>query len=129
MNQAKIDLINYRIARAEESLEEANILATSGHWNACVNRLYYSCFYIVSALLIKYDLSSGKHSGIRSLFNKHFVKTGKIPKNIAIIYNFLFERRQESDYDDFVNFDEADASKWINDSKIFLTHLKKTIAE
>ena len=37
------DLINYRIARARETLEEARVLADTGHWNASVNRLYYAC--------------------------------------------------------------------------------------
>jgi len=63
------DLILYRIVRAKETLEDARILAGSKRWNACVNRLYYACFYAVSALLIQNDLSSSKHTGVRSLFN------------------------------------------------------------
>jgi len=96
MNQAKKDLLNYRISRADESIDEARMLAASGHWNASVNRLYYACFYAVAALLIKNDLSSVKHSGIRSLFNRHYVKTGIIPKKIALIYNFLFEEDRKA---------------------------------
>jgi uncharacterized protein (UPF0332 family) len=79
-------------------LEDARVLAREKRWNACVNRLYYACFYAVSALLVCDGLSSSKHSGIRGLFNKQYVKTGQIPKGIARIYNDLFERRQESDY-------------------------------
>jgi uncharacterized protein (UPF0332 family) len=41
---------------------------------------------------------------VRSLFNRHFVKTGKISKALAQIYNDLFARRQESDYIDFVRY-------------------------
>lgn len=63
MKKELFDLIQYRIARAKETLEEAGVLSSSGHWNACVNRLYYACFYAVSALLTKHDLSSSKHSG------------------------------------------------------------------
>jgi uncharacterized protein (UPF0332 family) len=66
-------------------------------WNPCVNRLYYACFYAVSALLLRHGFSSSKHTGVRSLFNRHFVKTGKISKALAQIYNDLFARRQESD--------------------------------
>jgi uncharacterized protein (UPF0332 family) len=61
MNKELNDLIKYRIDRAREALEEARVLAGSGHWNTCVNRLYYACFYAVSALLSKHDLSSSKH--------------------------------------------------------------------
>jgi HEPN domain-containing protein len=36
MNEELNDLLGYRIARARETLEEARVLADSGHWNACV---------------------------------------------------------------------------------------------
>jgi len=94
-------IVSYRLERARQALEEARILAGAGRWSACVNRLYYACFYAVSALLVKDDLASMKHTGIRSLFNEHYVKIGKVPKDMARIYNDLFERRQEGDYMDF----------------------------
>jgi uncharacterized protein (UPF0332 family) len=100
------DLINYRLNQAHETLGDAKLLAKAKRWNPCVNRLYYACFYAVSALLAKNDMSSGKHTGVRSFFNLNFVKTGKIPKDVAEIYNDLFDRRQEGDYADFVVFRE-----------------------
>jgi uncharacterized protein (UPF0332 family) len=57
--------ILYWIARAEETLKEAKILAEAAYWNACVNRLYYSCFYAITALLVRDGLSTSKHSGVR----------------------------------------------------------------
>jgi uncharacterized protein (UPF0332 family) len=77
--------------------------------DGCVNRLYYACFYAVSGLLLQDGLSASKHTGVRSLFNRHYVRTGKVPKELAPIYNDLFERRQEGDYMDFVDFEEAAA--------------------
>jgi len=35
------NLVTYRLARADETLEDARILAKAKRWNACVNRLYY----------------------------------------------------------------------------------------
>ncbi len=40
------ELINYRMQRAMETLEEARLMAGIGHWNACANRLYYAAFLI-----------------------------------------------------------------------------------
>ena len=62
-------LITYRLEQARESLEEAGILLEHEYGNTFVNRLYYACFYAVSALLLTRGLSSAKHSGIRSLFH------------------------------------------------------------
>ena len=127
MNEELNDLIGYRIARARETLEEAKVLADSGHWNACVNRLYYACFYAVSALLSKNDLSSSKHSGIRSFFNHNFVKSGIVSKETAVIYNSLFERRQEGDYEVFVKFNEIDVTPWLKETEVFVNVIIKLI--
>ena len=108
------DLVQYRLARARESLEDARILSDKGRWNACVNRLYYACFYAVSALLVRDGFSSSKHAGVRSFFNRQYVKTEKIPKDLARIYNDLFERRQEGDYIDFVSFQESQVLPWVS---------------
>ncbi len=126
MNQEIITLIKYRVSRAHETFEEAHLLANANHWNTCVNRLYYSCFYIVLALLLQHNLSSSKHTGVRSLFNIHFVKTKKVSKQIAQIYNDLFERRQESDYEDFVVFKSTDVKGWIQETEKFI-HTIETI--
>lgn len=44
MNPENVELVNYRLARADEALEESDILYKSGHFNASINRLYYACF-------------------------------------------------------------------------------------
>ena len=120
MNGELDNFIAYRIARARESLKEAEVLGKSGHWNAVVNRLYYACFYAATALLSKHDLTSSKHSGIRSFFNHNFVKTGIFPKETAVIYNALFERRQEGDYVAFVAFEGKDVKPWLKETEEFV---------
>jgi uncharacterized protein (UPF0332 family) len=120
MKEKPGDLSQHLLARAQEPLEEAEILAASGHWNTCVSRLYYSCFYAASALLHKQGLSSPKHTGVRSLFSNHFARTGMVTKTISAIYNDLFDRRQESDYGAFFVFEEADVKPWFGEVKSFV---------
>ena len=105
MTPERQTLVGYRLQRARETVEEARVLLETDHANACVNRLYYACFYAVNALLASRGLSASKHSGVRSLFGQHFVKTGLIPTELGKFYNDLFESRQESDYDDFFRVD------------------------
>lgn len=127
MTEWSKDLVLYRMTRADATLEDARILARAERWNACVNRLYYSCFYAVSALLVLDGLSSSKHAGIRGLFNRQYVKTGKIPKDLARIDNDLFERRQEGDYIDFVSFQEAQVLPWISKAEEFIGYIASLI--
>ena len=117
------DVVQYRLQRARETLEDARILATASRWNPCVNHLYYACFYAVSALLIQHGFSSSKHTGVRSLFNRHYVRTGKVPKELAQVYNDLFGRRQEGDYMDFVDFEESQVRPWIARAEQFVEHI------
>ncbi len=120
MTKSNKELVSYRLQRARETLTDARILADAGRWNPCVNRLYYACFYAVSALLVQEGLSSSKHTGLRSLFNRHFVKTNKVPKEKARIFNDLFERRQEGDYVDFVSFEESQVLPWLPEAEAFV---------
>lgn len=101
----------YRLARAGESLDEAQVLLDNNHLNGAVNRLYYACFYAVSALLLTEGRSSSKHSGVRSLFDQHWVNAGRIPAELGRLYRQLFQRRQRSDYGDLVTFERAEVEK------------------
>lgn len=129
MNGDGSKIIQHRQARARETLEDAHILANAKRWHACVNRMYYACFYIVTALLLTQGVSSSKHTGIRGLFILHFVKPGIVDKDIAKIYNDLFERRQESDYIDFIQYEEIQIQEWLSQTERFLQAIAKKISQ
>jgi uncharacterized protein (UPF0332 family) len=129
MTERNKDLVLYRLTRAHETLEDSRILAKAERWNACVNRLYYASFYAISALLAGDGLSSSKHAGVRSLFNSQYVKPGKVPKDLARIYNDLFERRQEGDYIDFVSFKESQVTPWITKAEKLIERIARCIEE
>lgn len=125
MTPEQTDLIRYRLARAQEAMDEARLLLGSGHCNACVNRLYYACFYTVSAVLLPEGYASAKHSGVRALFERHFVKTGRVTVALGRTYRRLFTRRQRGDYDDFVRFKEEEVRTWLKDAEEFVSALAR----
>ena len=106
MKASKEDLIKYRLLRAKDTYEDAQILADRQKWNSTINRLYYSAYYAVIALLLSAELKPSTHNGAKSNFTEHFIKTGKIPKEFGKIYSQLFTWRQKGDYDDLFDFDE-----------------------
>jgi uncharacterized protein (UPF0332 family) len=127
MSKDKQELIEYRISRSKETFEEALLLASNNHWNAVANRLYYSCFYIVNALLIKNNLSFSSHNGVKTEFHKSFVKTGIIKMDSGKIYSRLFNLRQEGDYIDFQRFDGKDIEPFIEDVRNFLNEIESIL--
>lgn len=106
MTGKKEDYINYRIQKSNETYEDALILADKKRWNSCVNRLYYSSFYLTSALLFKNEIKADTHNGVKSQFFLHYVKSGLLPKETGKLYSHLFDWRQETDYADFIEFNE-----------------------
>ena len=94
MTGTKDDLIKYRIARANDTYEDAQILAEREKWNSTINRLYYSAYYAVMALLLAHDLKPATHNGAKSNFSEYFIKTGKIDKEYGKMYSQLFTWRQ-----------------------------------
>jgi len=104
--ESKNALIEYRINRAKETIEEAKHIIESGYYNTAINRLYYACYYAVIALLVKYDLETQTHAGAKQLLGLHFVITKKLDSEYAKFYTQIFNNRITGDYDDFVYFDK-----------------------
>lgn len=88
-------LVDYRLKRAREAIEEAGLLFDAGHLHTYVNRLYYACFYAMSALLLTRGSSATKHAHVRSVLHKDFVRLGTIPLEYGQFFDLLFNNRQE----------------------------------
>jgi uncharacterized protein len=121
------ELIDYRRNRAKETLNDAEQLFNSGSLFSAVNRIYYAMFYEVIALLLTRDLSSPKHSGVKSLFNKEFVKTGKVSIKSGRLFARMFDFRQKGDYEDFVAFEKEKVKEWLEGAKLFIDELEELI--
>ncbi len=104
MTGTKSDLINYRIARAKDTYDDALILVEKEKWNSTINRLYYAAYYAVMALLLDSDLKPTTHNGAKSNFSEYFIKTGKIDPVYGKMFSQLFTWRQKGDYDDLFDF-------------------------
>jgi len=105
MPGTKEDYIIYRIEKSNEVFEDAVLLARNGRWNSSVNRLYYSVYYLASALLYKNNIHAKTHNGVKTQMFLSYVKTNIINRKYGLLYSHLFDWRQETDYADFVDFD------------------------
>jgi len=72
MTEGRENLIQLSLDRAYETLQEAQLLAQTRHPSGAANRVYYACFYAVTALLMTKDITSSKHGGVIALFNRHY---------------------------------------------------------
>ena len=106
-NEEKKEYVSYRIESAHKTFDAAKILAENGFWNSVVNRLYYSLFYAVNALLVANEIQTKSHSSTKSQFSLYFVKTGKFDKKYGKLLSELFDWRQKGDYENIFDYNES----------------------
>jgi len=121
------DLIRYRQEKSRETLEDAHILFRAGRLFSALNRIYYSLFYGIMALLLTKDLSSARHTGVRALFNEHFVRTGKVSVEQGRFFSRMYDFRQKGDYADYVQFEEAKIKEWLAQAESFIDEVDQVI--
>ncbi len=113
-------LARHRLSRAKDAFAEGEHLLAKGAGMGAVNRFYYAAFYAARALLAVREVDSSRHSGVISLFQKHFVKGGLIGVDKAKALSRSFEKRQKSDYGDFSTVTVKEARAVRNEVKPFI---------
>lgn len=127
--QSRTDLVRYRIERADETMKEAGLLAKDGYYNAAFNRLYYACFYAALALLVKHNITTSTHAGVKMLLGLHFVSKGLLDKDLGKTFSRLFEIRHSSDYDDFVYCDKEMTDEYTPLAEAFIQRIKELLED
>ena len=96
--EERTTLVRYQMEKARNTMCEAEALMAGNLWNGAANRLYYSVFHAVSALLIHDKHQVNTHQGSHALFGLNYIKSCKIPAEYGRLYSQLQTMRDESDY-------------------------------
>lgn len=120
-------LVRNRVIRSFETWEETKGIIQNGYWYAAANRMYYACFYMTTALLMKHGYNASTHSGVIRLFGLHFVSTGLVSRELGRLYSNVFELRQSGDYDDWKVIEEKDIVPLVSQVDIFLQTIYKLV--
>ena len=118
--EEKQTLVKYRLEQANESIKAAQLLFENKLFTSAMNRIYYSMFYSVQALLVLNEKAFSKHGQVKGYFNKEFIKAGIFPKEFGKIFNTVFEYRQKFDYVDMLVPEEELISDYIIEAQKFI---------
>lgn len=121
------ELIRYRFGKAKEALMEVQSQIVNKFWNLAVSRLYYACFYAVSALLATKNVYTKTHSGAKTMFGLHFVKTGIVNEEQNQFYIMLFSMRQDGDYEDYCDYEEGDVVELLEPAREFINTIERIL--
>ncbi len=119
--------VQNRIETAYKTLDAAKVLVENRFWNSAVNRLYYSVFYVVNAILVKHEIITQSHSGAKSQFSLHFIKTGKLDKKYGKLLAELFDWRQKGDYENLYEFDSESVLPLLDSVLDMIQQIEKEI--
>lgn len=120
LNDGQKELSKYRLEKAGEILEEAEVLFQSCHYKGSNNRSYYAILHAMRAVLALEGFDSKKHSGVIAEFQRTFVKTNVFEREYSKIIMSASEIRNASDYDDYyiASKDEAN-NQLLNAKKLY----------
>ena len=123
----KTDVVKFRLEKANSTFAEITILVQNELYRTAANRLYYACYYAATALLINNGYETHTHSGVKTLLGLHYIKGNKIDKSLGKMYSQLFNLRQDSDYEDWIDIDESDILPFIAPAKQFIETIENLI--
>lgn len=110
-------------------LAQAEGNANLGFWDVVANRLYYSVFHAVSALLISDGYKVGTHKGAILMFGQHYVKEGSFPIEDAKLYAQLQTMREKGDYNCVYQTSEDEMKPLFEPVRQFVDRIGKAIGK
>lgn len=122
------ELSAYRLLKAREDLEAAEITLRESLYKVSINRSYYAIFHAIRAVTALDGYDSSKHSGIIAYFNQNYVKTSKFDKESSKLVKSASFLREKSDYQDFYVASKQEAQKQLEDAKAFLSGVERYLA-
>ncbi|MDQ1265543.1 MAG: hypothetical protein QG635_694 [Bacteroidota bacterium] len=129
MKFEKSEYIKYLIEKSNTTFEDSVFLANGLRWNSATNRLYYSAFYCIRALLSCIELSPKTHKGVKNMFYLHFISKDLFESKYSLFFSQLFDARQESDYVDYIIQTEESVALMLVQTLEFIDVISRYIKE
>jgi len=120
-------IVEYRIEKAWKAFQESKDNASLGHWTLSANRLYYSAYYMASALLISRELMVKSHAGVILCIGRDFVQKGSLSGEDGRLLSNLQRMRLTGDYDDLFDWTEGDIQPLFEPTEVLLKKMQSLI--
>lgn len=118
--EARAVLVDRLMAKAHQAISAARRELSAGDSGLASNRVYYACFYALSAVLLKEGQQFVKHTGVRAAMHQHLVSRGRLSKELGRFYDKAFAERQEADYNALADFDPVSVGERISEAERFV---------
>lgn len=106
--------IKLLLEKSDKNMEQAKQVAQLNYWDLVANRLYYSVFHAVNAMLMTDGIKTGTHKGTSIQFGKHYVLGGIFSRDDGMLYSKLQTMREKADYQNVFLLDKSEGEELIN---------------
>ena len=117
------------LAKAERSIQGAEVLFQRGLYDFSVSRAYYAMFYVAEALLLSKGLSFSTNRGVIAAFGEYFAKPNLLDPTFHGHLIAASEKRQIGDYAFEKKITAEDAQLQIDRAKAFLQAARDWLRE
>lgn len=122
-------IVSRELEKSERTFEDVLFCANEGKWETAANRLYYSVFHAMSALLVSDGHQVKSHRGIMALFGEHYVRTDVFSKKDGSLLSDLVIMRDNADYNCFFEANEEKLKPYIEPTRMLIEKIKAYIAK
>lgn len=129
MGNKERDLCDHRMKGALETMETANWCVENRHYKDAINRCYYAAFYAAKAVLALESVDFKRHKDVVAYFNKKYIATGKLPRDVGKKMANLQRKRENSDYDDFFVASLEETEKQLQAAKYIIEQIQKYLEQ
>jgi hypothetical protein len=122
-------IVALELEKVDKTWMQLGTQIQAGLWDMAANRLYYSLFHAVSALLIFDHHEVGTHRGAVNKFSLFYVKTGIFTKDDGRLYSRLQQLREDGDYNCSIDVEQEEVEEKIESTRQLIEKIKQYIAE
>lgn len=116
------------VEKSQRNMEQAMRNAEMDYWDLVANRLYYSVFHAVTALMLLDGIKTATHKGTSSQFGQHYVLTRQFSREDGMLYSRLQTMREKADYQNTFSITPDKGAKLIADAQALQSRIFAAIA-
>lgn len=126
-NEERQAVVALELEKATNTFSKIPMLVEEEMWDFVANRLYYSAFHAILALLINDGHKTATHRGLGALFGLHYVKTGIFTVDEGKMFARLQNMRDEADYNCAYDASKEDVLPYVEQVQSFINKISGII--
>lgn len=122
-------LVILELEKSDKTFAQMQAMLSNQIWELVANRLYYSLFHAVTALLLNDHHEVGTHRGAVNMFHLYYVKTGIFTKEDGRLYSQLQSLREDGDYNCSIDVEKEDVEPKVEPTRLLISRIKAYIKQ